>query len=633
MANATKLPSRTDLVTSTWSRPDGENPRLARALTSSATTVYFTVAPKKEDSTLITGGFLMGVKNADNVTEQIWVPAGAVAMDGLSATGVVRGIDISGLDYTAASGISGYAMAHEEGEPIFFVISAVIENLVRAAIQGEIATGANQVVLGDETGNDDVKLKRATAAGVSVEMFGHDSSDAAAYYSDNGTDKIYLRDSTASSLVKVSATDTTPDYLQGKVGSSDSSIVFSVTGSGADETLNMTTALPARVSSHAVYIPAYMTGGASAESNVAIWDSVSNGSFRGTFDGTARNIDGIDFTATGPLGIVTSMAEVASVIQYYLRAQTGSTETVVWSTDHFVITSGNTTSSSQVSVLTTSTGTVGTDISGVGTVYMDSETGRGTATAAVLDPTQDSGKIGLLNARGSFPADLARDFVDPLGYQAKGGIMVATAANTVDEFPVGANDFGIRADSSQSVGIKWAPTSRVLGRLTSSVTVTNTTTETDLLSISVPANSLSTTNAIEGEILISSLIEAVGVTNDMAIKFKYGGTTIGTVNINNGTITASGGLLRFKLIAAGATNSQVGWLEYLLQRQSGAVTSAPVWDESSLGTADITGWLFSNGTAAIDSTSAQTLVVTAKWNAADVGNVITAQYGLIKLVA
>lgn len=203
------------------------------------------------------------------------------------------------------------------------------------------------------------------------------------------------------------------------------------------------------ISLHAIYTPAYMTGGASPEGNYLLWLGTSNGSVRFTINGVVRDLTGIDFT-TG----VTSMTDVASKIQTALRAATGSTETVTWNGTRFIVTSANTTSSSEVSVAS-AVGS-GTDISGAGAFAgMDSDTGHGTATSAVLDPTQDSGKIGLLNARGSFPADLARDFVDPLGYQTKGGIMVATAANTVDELAVGSNNKVLMADSTQSTGVKW----------------------------------------------------------------------------------------------------------------------------------------------------------------------------------
>ena len=59
------------------------------------------------------------------------------------------------------------------------------------------------------------------------------------------------------------------------------------------------------------------------------------------------------------------MANVATYIQTALNTATGGTETVAWSVDHFVITSTDTTSTSEVSVTSTSTGVVGTDISGL----------------------------------------------------------------------------------------------------------------------------------------------------------------------------------------------------------------------------------------------------------------------------
>jgi len=142
------------------------------------------------------------------------------------------------------------------------------------------------------------------------------------------------------------------------------------------------------------YTPAYMTGGTAAEGNYAIWDNVSDGEFAITINGTARDVTGIDFST------VTSMADVATAIQTAIRALTSSTETVAWSTDHFVITSVSSVSTSEISVTSAVGGGTGTDISGVGTVYMDSETGRGTATAAVLDKTLDAGMVQLINDSG-----------------------------------------------------------------------------------------------------------------------------------------------------------------------------------------------------------------------------------------
>lgn len=126
-----------------------------------------------------------------------------------------------------------------------------------------------------------------------------------------------------------------------------------------------------------VYTPAFLTGWSSAQNNAATWAAVTNGSFRITVDWTAYNVDWINFTGDA------SMADVAATIQAALRAVTSWTETVVWSTDHFVITSWDTSSTSAISVLTTSTGTVGTDISWVGTAWMDAETWRWTVTNKV----------------------------------------------------------------------------------------------------------------------------------------------------------------------------------------------------------------------------------------------------------
>jgi hypothetical protein len=124
------------------------------------------------------------------------------------------------------------------------------------------------------------------------------------------------------------------------------------------------------------YTPAYLTGGSSAEATFGTWEAVTDGSFRITIDGTARNIDGIDFSGDG------SMDDVAATIQAAIRAVTGSLETCVWSTDHFIISSVLDASTSAITVTSTSTGTVGTDISGAGAAdWMDCDSGNGTVTA------------------------------------------------------------------------------------------------------------------------------------------------------------------------------------------------------------------------------------------------------------
>lgn len=115
--------------------------------------------------------------------------------------------------------------------------------------------------------------------------------------------------------------------------------------------------------------PAYLTGDTGAESVPATWEAVTDGSFRITINDMPYNIDGIDFTGD------TTMDNVAATIQAAIRALTEGLETVVWSSDHFVITTVAGLLSA-ITVTSTSTGTVGTDISGAGgSDWMDADSG------------------------------------------------------------------------------------------------------------------------------------------------------------------------------------------------------------------------------------------------------------------
>lgn len=125
----------------------------------------------------------------------------------------------------------------------------------------------------------------------------------------------------------------------------------------------------------AEYTPAFLTGGTAATSDYTTWEVVTDATFDITIDGTLRHVE-CDFDGA------TSMDDVAGIIQSNIRDATGSSETCVWSTNHFIISSVNTTSSSAITV-TSATGS-GTDISGAGaTAFMDCDTGNGVVTNAV----------------------------------------------------------------------------------------------------------------------------------------------------------------------------------------------------------------------------------------------------------
>ena len=134
--------------------------------------------------------------------------------------------------------------------------------------------------------------------------------------------------------------------------------------------------------------PAYLTTKNLIKTNYVDWAAVTNGSFRFTLDGVARNVDAIDFTG------VTSMDDVATKIQTAIRALTSKTETVVWNntSKRMVITSSIATTTSAITVLTTSTGTVGTDISGNGMVsWLNGDVG--TVTNRAGSNFEDTGTI------------------------------------------------------------------------------------------------------------------------------------------------------------------------------------------------------------------------------------------------
>ncbi|KKS92036.1 MAG: hypothetical protein UV68_C0053G0006 [Candidatus Collierbacteria bacterium GW2011_GWC2_43_12] len=110
-----------------------------------------------------------------------------------------------------------------------------------------------------------------------------------------------------------------------------------------------------------IYTPAFLTGGTDVPAYTS-WIGITDGSFQIWLDGgeTADVVSGLNFSA------VTSLDDVAGVIQAGIRTATGNLETCVWSTDHFVISSADTTSESHISITaTTGSGTF------IGEDYMD----------------------------------------------------------------------------------------------------------------------------------------------------------------------------------------------------------------------------------------------------------------------
>jgi len=150
MADASKMPN--NLVYFQWGRPDNENPRLSSAISATATTIVVTNAAQDEDGSAITGNFIMGIKDNNGYVENIWIP-NAASTDGLTFTGVTRGIDLAGLDYTTQN-TAGNAVAHEAGDPVKCIVSGVNFQLMLSALQGDIASGGENWQIGNAANNN-----------------------------------------------------------------------------------------------------------------------------------------------------------------------------------------------------------------------------------------------------------------------------------------------------------------------------------------------------------------------------------------------------------------------------------------------------------------------------------------------
>lgn len=136
---------------------------------------------------------------------------------------------------------------------------------------------------------------------------------------------------------------------------------------------------------------------------------------------------------------------------------------------------------------------------------------------------------------------------------------------------------------------------------TTEVTITGTTTETDLFSpISIPENTLGTNNAIRFKVQGSNINVSNGATN--TLRMKYGSTTLATLVIASGQ-TSKPFELEGYIIADGSTSAQKGSMRFLAEFSS-ADASCEIDDgtatEVSTGALNLT--LTSQSSSGADST-------------------------------
>ncbi|MBI2365915.1 MAG: hypothetical protein HYV01_13060, partial [Deltaproteobacteria bacterium] len=176
------------------------------------------------------------------------------------------------------------------------------------------------------------------------------------------------------------------------------------------------------------------------------------------------------------------------------------------------------------------------------------------------------------------------------------------------------NATSFRGDGSQLTNLPSSGGITALDKVTADTTVSNTAAETAVYTFTVPANTLSTNNRLR--LVIHGEDKQAGGcsecdTYSYVFRLKYGGTTFfASSNISPSYNTFVPSKSEFLLSADGATSSQLGLLAYVGANYL----------------------LTAQGTAAVDSTSAQTLQVTVDWDFADVNNIVRLKHAVLEIV-
>jgi len=197
---------------------------------------------------------------------------------------------------------------------------------------------------------------------------------------------------------------------------------------------------------------------------------------------------------------------------------------------------------------------------------------------------------------------LAYDNSATANRKQKANVYRATAQEAIDG--TATNKFITPLQLSEKIAIS-----------TSDVTVTNTTTETTLVTQSIAANALTTGRAIRFRIKLTAQWTTNGSYLDYFVKF--GGTQLMTVRIDpSGTPSQTmSAILEWVIIGAGSSSQEAN----AIFTSFGTTDPVPVFTVLS-------------GTSSIDSTSAQTFLVTAQWQNASADLTTTMQNYIISKV-
>ncbi len=200
--------------------------------------------------------------------------------------------------------------------------------------------------------------------------------------------------------------------------------------------------------------------------------------------------------------------------------------------------------------------------------------------------------------------------------------------------------YDVRASWDAGAQIRWikglaaggiSSGARLLDVAAGDVTVSNTVTETDLYSLSIPANLLSTNRTLRLTLLGDLLANAV---DTPIVRVKFGASTLIATAVGGDLAnSASRRAIRITVHLCATSNAaQVVYME--------AVIGSPDTDTTGTGArmnpadAAETWWILNNiATGAIDSTAAQTFAVSWEWSAASASTEIIVRHANLELLS
>lgn len=247
----------------------------------------------------------------------------------------------------------------------------------------------------------------------------------------------------------------------------------------------------------------------------------------------------------------------------------------------------------------------------------DAEIASHTTTKITVPTTQLSGTVA--------EAQIADNAVTlaKVAHGTQGGIIYFGASGAPTELAAGTAGQLLRTGGA-GANPSWSSAAKTSGGSScTNVTVLNTTTETDLMNVTIPGGTLGTTGALKAKLYISILNESNPAAT-LTVKVYYGTTVIATDDLAIGDTGAGAvgnyGYIDAIVVANGATNAQDG--SFTLQTERRSIGSG----------AGLRIWGTQNGTAAEDSTADKAFKVSVTWSGAATNRSVIMYHYFVDLV-